>query len=291
MSGRAYWLHALSGLHVGSGTGVGFVDQPLLRERITEWPYVPGTSVKGVVAAHHGAEEEKRRGNRLRELAFGLAPSARDNDLHGQAGALVFSDARLLCLPVTSFHGTFAWTTCGLALCRLKRDLEGIGLTEVPPAPADDILWRTGTSKLNDQSGTVYLEDTSDVTQSGAEASAWATFLAGKLFPAKSPWITLFAERFLIIPGDRFKHFAKYACEVVPRIKIRAETKTVETGKLWLEELAPAESIFTGVVWCDSMAGAEQQNLLSSYCGGRRTLQFGGKASTGRGRTEMIFTE
>lgn len=33
-----YWLYALSPVHVGTGQGVGFVDLPIAREKVTGWP-------------------------------------------------------------------------------------------------------------------------------------------------------------------------------------------------------------------------------------------------------------
>jgi len=291
--GRLYWLHTLSGLHVGAGTGVGFVDQPVIRERITEWPYVPGTSVKGVVAASYDVTDESRKLKQEHATAFGVAPSGEAGEFHqyGQAGALVFSDARLVCLPVTSFYGTFAWVSCRMALERLTRDLEALGVAGIPAMVPAAGVGRTATSKLVDAENRIYLEDTSDLTVESAQSTAWAAFLAAKLFPVNSRWIQIFQERFVVVPDNRFKHFGKYACEVVPRIKIDPEKKTVETGKLWLEELVPAEAVFAGVVWCDPASGKGGADALSKYCSGRPILQFGGKATTGRGRTQLVYSE
>ena len=42
---KMYWLHALTPLHVGAGRGVGFIDLPIMREKVTNWPLVPGLSL------------------------------------------------------------------------------------------------------------------------------------------------------------------------------------------------------------------------------------------------------
>ena len=291
--GKLYWLHTLSGLHVGAGTGVGFVDQPVIRERITEWPYVPGTSVKGVVAASFDVTDDSRKKQKEHAAAFGVAPSGEVGEYHqyGQAGALVFSDARLVCLPVTSFYGTFAWVTCRLALERLTRDLDALGVKGIPGMVPADGVGRTATSKLVDGDKKIYLEDNSDLTVESRYSTEWAAFLAKKLFPAESRWIQIFEERFVVVPDDRFKHFGKYACEVVPRIKIDPGKKTVEKGKFWLEELVPAEAVFAGVVWCDPAMGVRGTDSLKKYCSDRPILQFGGKATTGRGRTQLVYSD
>lgn len=45
------FVHALTGLHPGSGTALGVVDLPVQRERHTDWPLIPGSSLKGVMRA------------------------------------------------------------------------------------------------------------------------------------------------------------------------------------------------------------------------------------------------
>ncbi len=107
---KMYWLHALTPLHVGAGRGVGFIDLPIMREKVTKWPLVPGSAVKGVMADHFGATEDARRADendgKLLKAAFGLS-----GDDYSNSGSLVFTDARLVCLPVRSLYGTFAWVT------------------------------------------------------------------------------------------------------------------------------------------------------------------------------------
>ncbi|MDR1376458.1 MAG: type III-B CRISPR module RAMP protein Cmr4, partial [Synergistaceae bacterium] len=106
-SEKRYWLHAISPLHVGAGRGVGYIDLPIVREKVTNWPYVPGSAVKGVIADHWDATQANRKDDKTIAAAFGvIGENASDN-----AGSLVFSDASIACLPVRSFYGTFAWIT------------------------------------------------------------------------------------------------------------------------------------------------------------------------------------
>src|SRR3989442_606393 len=106
-----FWIHALTPLHVGAGRGVGYIDLPIMRETVTNWPLVPGSAVKGVLADAYHADPDSRKkiGNEKLKLAFGVDD---DNDNSGgansgsQAGCLVFSDARIVCLPVRSLFGT-----------------------------------------------------------------------------------------------------------------------------------------------------------------------------------------
>src|SRR5439155_14129022 len=42
-------LYTRTPLHVGSGTSVDVVDLPIMRERITSFPVIPASSLKGVL--------------------------------------------------------------------------------------------------------------------------------------------------------------------------------------------------------------------------------------------------
>jgi len=130
---RVYWLHALSPLHVGTGRGEGYIDLPLAREKVTGFPYVPGSSVKGVCADSCGAATQDRRYNSILGAAFGQVGNDTTN-----SGALVFTDARLVCLPIRSLFGTFAWCTSRMVLRRLARDLAEAGKNPIPKIPDDD---------------------------------------------------------------------------------------------------------------------------------------------------------
>ncbi|CAG1004418.1 partial CRISPR system Cms endoribonuclease Csm3, partial [Gammaproteobacteria bacterium] len=129
MAAKMYWLHALTPLHVGTGRGVGFIDLPVAREKATGWPVVPGSGIKGVLADRHGATDDKRKTDPKLAAAFGRA-----DDKLANSGALIFTDARMVCLPVRSLYGTFAWVTSPLALRRLARDLENVKPAELPTA-------------------------------------------------------------------------------------------------------------------------------------------------------------
>ncbi|WP_298819062.1 RAMP superfamily CRISPR-associated protein [Chloroflexus sp.] len=52
-----YFLHALSPLHAGTGQGSGVIDLPIAREKATGIPYLPGSSVKGVLRDKSGDED------------------------------------------------------------------------------------------------------------------------------------------------------------------------------------------------------------------------------------------
>jgi CRISPR-associated protein Cmr4 len=287
-----YWLHALTPVHVGSGFGLGFIDLPVMREKVTNWPVVPGSAVKGVLADDHGATGDKREKDPKLRAAFGSG-----GDENANAGALVFSDARLVCLPVRSLYGTFAWATSKLALQRLKRDLDaakaGTALPEPPEAPKDHALVAQGSAIAS--GNRAYLGDldfTTDATN--ADAQKWAVALSQALFAQDPAWRTEFQARFIILPNDSFDYFCETGTEVAAHIKIDPSLKTVDKkqGGLWYEEALPAETILAGLVWCDRVFanGVTREDVLV-YARAKAVsgeIQIGGKATVGKGRVRFV---
>ncbi|MDR3020660.1 MAG: RAMP superfamily CRISPR-associated protein, partial [Treponema sp.] len=72
MCEKNYWIHAVSPIHVGAGQGAGYIDLPIVREKVTNWPYIPGSAVKGVIADKFEATEQNRA-DPYKKAAFGLA--------------------------------------------------------------------------------------------------------------------------------------------------------------------------------------------------------------------------
>ncbi len=310
---RICWIHAITPLHVGTGFGVGFVDLPIAREKTTDWPFTPGSGLKGVFADAHGASDAVKR-DELARAAFGKA----DDEGSGQAnsGALVFSDARLVCMPVRSLYGTFAWITCPLALRRLLRDLDAAGQVgelhkKVPSVGNSAIILPEGVGselRLASDGARVFLADLDvEATATGPEsekAAVWAAKIAGWVFPDGGPqdtsaeaWRKIFKRRFGVVHDSLFNYFSSQGTEVVTRVKINPETRTAADKALWAEESLPAEAILASLVWCDRIThtwgGRKseeiEQEIMKTYCTGAKALQVGGKATVGRGRVRAVF--
>jgi len=298
---RLYWLHALTPLHVGMGRGEGYIDLPVLREKVTNFPFVPGSSTKGVFADSCGALDDvrdpKNQGkgyNETLHAAFGRA-----GDDIANAGALMFTDARLVCLAVRSLYGTFAWCTSPLVLKRFTRDLDAAGFTSWPrpPSGTDEAHVPDSQSDPNQadsylvSNGKLYLEDLDVTAQACPTARDWATHLAQQVFTDPA-WQLVFCKRFVVLPDDLFDFLAETATEVQAHVKIDPDFKRVAEGALWYEESLPAESILCGLVWCDEPRGVAAITQKSSVLALLKddVLQMGGKATTGKGRVQLRFT-
>ncbi|MBZ5495740.1 MAG: type III-B CRISPR module RAMP protein Cmr4 [Acidobacteriia bacterium] len=299
---RLYWLHALTPLHVGAGRGLGYIDLPIMREKVTNWPLVPGSTVKGVIADHHNATEKKRLDDHLYRAAFGIADPGERSEGGSNSGSLVFTDARLVCLPVRSLYGTFAWCSSPMALRRLYRDIEAAGKEDeelqAPIDPADDHvhLPLVAGSELTDGQDRVFFEDLDFRARDCPVTKAWSSKLSQWLF-TDADWQKIFEARFAVVPDNVFNFLCETGTEVAARVRINEETKTVKSGALWYEEALPAESILCGLVWCDRVFGSNGGqipapiDLLDRFCSTveKPPLQIGGKATVGRGQVRCVF--
>ncbi|MDI6871121.1 MAG: type III-B CRISPR module RAMP protein Cmr4 [Bacillota bacterium] len=285
---RVYWVHALTPLHVGAGRGAAFVDLPVMREKVTGWPLVPGTAMKGVLRDMFERDEGNKQ---FVDAAFGRAAENTEDD---QAGALVLTDARLVLLPVRSYFGTFVYATSSLALQRLARDLEQAevpGVPSVPDAPAGERALVAEAEAISED-GRMFLEDLDFATAEDPSASAWARFLAGQIFPDRPQDQKMLLPRFAILSDSTFDFLSETGTEVQARIRIDDKTKTVAGGALWYEESLPPETVLAGLVWCDRVwaEGFSAQEVLDKACGRPLICQVGGKATTGRGRVRCLFS-
>ncbi len=306
MTGALLGLHALTSLHPGSGTALGTVDLPVQRERHTQWPTIPGSALKGVLRDacrertkhkyQDDAEdvEERRPRNRRDKAdedpalvaAFG-PPSSRADE---HAGALGFTDMRLLAFPVRSLRGLFAWVSCPMILDRLRRDLSLLGTSApwtAPPSVAGNTALLVDASPcLVERGSRIVLEEFEFAKAEGSigEVAAW---LSENLLPQRESFVGIrkrFPAHFVILSDDDFTHFARHATEVGARIALDYEKKTVKKGALFYQEFLPPETLFYSVVLANGSRARGGGNLLGFL---REllpdTLQIGGDETTGKG--------
>jgi CRISPR-associated protein Cmr4 len=265
---RLILLHALTPLHVGTGQAVGNVDLPIAREKATGFPIVPASALKGVLRDYFTNHSWATQ-------AFG------DTD---QAGAWVFTDLRILCLPVRSFFGVFAYATCPLILERLRRHAEAFGITgfeNLGVAVDGTQIALTRDSALH-KDGKVYLEDLDLAVKTGQQVDAVAQAIADKLQLGGGER-SHFMARFAVVSNDVFTFLSETATEVVARVRLEDNTKTVASGGLWYEEAVPAEAIFYGFVG----AMSREPSLASLQID--QPLQIGGDATIGRGLCKVVI--
>jgi len=275
MNTRPFLLHALSPLHAGTGHTPDIIDLPIARMKATGIPFLPGSSIKGVLRdARRSTDREKT------EAVFG--PS---DDPAAHAGALVVGDARMLALPVRSFRGTFAWATSPLLLTLTKRDLGETSLA-IPSINGRGARLTQGNACVHTDK--LYLEDLDLLATESAEATAWAQRLA----PLASPGDDIFTKRFVIVDDDTMAFLWETATQVDARVRLDEKTRTVAPGALWLEESLPPETLLIGLFGADRSRRPNvtmtPDEVLGFALPAEEVHQFGGKATTGRGRCRIV---
>lgn len=228
-------------------------------------------------------------------LLFG--PENTDN---AHAGALGFTDARILLFPVKSAKGVFAWVTCPSILERLKEDYKlCVKTQEIKNSfdkidiPSPNTISDIGKLLIN---GTVILEEYA-FSVSGCEITKQ---IAEKI--SKSLKIEKIKERLIVLSDEDFRDFTELSTEVITRTKIDNETGTVDkkTGGLWTEEYLPPETIMYSFALATPIFNkdkgifnerdkSEEEQVLQFWSKNMpEVMQIGGNATIGKGLVEII---
>lgn len=294
MNVRLLFVHALAPLHAGTGQGVGVIDLPIAREVSTGLPYLPGSSVKGTLRDCCGDGPACT-------LLFG--PPAERADEH--AGSVQLADQRLLLLPVRSLRGTFAWVTAPYLLHRFAREAREVEAAGCPAAlaPRSDNIQACrvadqGSVLLAPGGTELILEDLDLQATADPAVTAWAAWLGERLFPAApdaAAWRAMLQARLCVVHDDILTFLLDTATEVQARVHLNTDSKTVRRGGLWYEEALPAETVLAGLVAATPVRQSDRtvptvdrvwQELrpLTDH-----VLQFGGKATVGRGLCRVVL--
>ncbi len=233
-------------LHAGSGSDLGIVDMPIQREKHTDYPKIEASGLKGSIREIF---EAKAKTKKIKECEVKLVFGPEDSDLH--AGALGFTDARLLLFPVKSVKGVFAWITCPAVLERFNHDLSicqptGIKFVDIPsadtvPTNSDLIVKNDGNDKK------IVLEEYTFPVMSDSTCDEVAKWIAGNVLPTNDPSYNYLCDKIktniVVLNDDDFRDFVMLSTEVIARTRIDNQKGTVAIGALWYEEYLPTDSI------------------------------------------------
>lgn len=316
-------------LHAGSGSDLGIVDLPIQRERHTDFPKIESSSFKGsireafetVIVTNLDKEEDKETAlSNLEKInrVFGFDDSIVDqrfskDDLKNKfskkdgkplvdfAGAVGFSDARLLLFPVKSMKGVFAWITCPKVLSQFKNDLKYAGKEEeskkIETFSGTEIAVTCIGSKIKfDTAEKVVLEEYAFSCDDSKDLTGMATWLSETVF-ADLPqyWKDKVKTDIVVLPDDDFRDFVNLSTEVITRTKIDNVMGTVASGALFTEEYLPAESLMYSLVLTapefrkeEPMTEEKVFNFIESNL--PPVIQLGGNATLGKGiiRTKLL---
>ena len=281
-------FQAITPIHVGSGQDVGLVDLPVIRERTTGHPFLPGSGIRGSLRDRCEDKDAVLTRRLFGEDREGQDPSA---------GCLSILDAHLLLFPVRSVPGPFVWITCRFVIGRYRRLVHELTGREAGLAlPAT----QPGEGKyLGGSAPQIYLEEYSFELDQGTWD--WNGHLDGNA-----------PERVVLLGDADFLHFVRYATIVRQRNRL-STAKTVLKGNLFSVEMVPAEAWFFGFAGATQERVREEQEdepkekpapmdketaagklreLLTGQEGGNEThVILGGDESVGLGITKMLWKE
>jgi CRISPR-associated protein Cmr4 len=294
-----YLLKVLTPLHIGAGQGLGHVDLPIVREGHTNFPYIPGTSLKGALRNWeiNRVVRERKRGEKPSQLEekltdkdkfdpedrdivrlakiFGTAGEVAEQDNKALeegkevgAGKVLFSDAFIVLFPVKSAKGIFSLTTCPYVINRFF-ELLGIDqrVEDVPEGKVKVLNTKEHKNLINNNK--LLLEEFVFEAEESEELKKFVE-LVGTFVEEKN------RLRIVCVNDTDFMDFVSNYTEVRTHIKINLDTGTVEKekGALWTEEYVPAESVFAF-----SLVFLEEEISFTPP----PTFHLGGDITTGKG--------
>jgi len=313
---QPFFLIAETPIHPGSGGSLSIVDLPIQRERHTNFPKIEPSGLKGCIREVFESLEKNKKKISLKgkeiqinkdniSLVFG-PDSQGDEESH--AGAIGFTDARILLFPVKSLKGIFAWITCPQVLERFKKDMEIAG-KKLPKCFETKIeSGKIASKDIVIQDDLIVLEEFTFKVEVDSNVKDIAEWFARYIFPDNSYnyWKEKLKNDLVILSDDEFRDFVTNSTEVITRTKINNDTGTVQEGGLWTEEYLPQDSILYSIAMasglrvkddkdkdCFSEAknSEEEAELVLEYFrnGVGKVIQIGGNQTIGKGLTRIEF--
>lgn len=298
---RLMFIYCVSPVHMGSGTSLGVIDNPVQRERHTGHPLLAGSGIKG--ALRHAAGSGKLDKDDVKRI-FGPENQASDH-----AGAASFADGQIVVFPARSLKGGFVYATSPIALKRLER------LASMTLALPNGSSWNL--PPVDDKTACVLNEgllsiDKKLILESYAfgqardtgglkEAAEW---LAGNALPSGDGhgfFSGKLKTDLVLLSDSQFSFFVRNSTSVEPHVRIEDATGTASDRGLFFTENVPPEALFVSI----AMTGEERMkkgtkgepekaaNLLGKIVRSfdEELFQIGGDASTGRGQVVLRFVQ
>jgi CRISPR-associated protein Cmr4 len=263
MSENIYFFIAESPVHAGCGQAMDAVDLPVIRERATGYPYLPGSTVKGVI------REECDKNNQNEKINKNQVFGSQD-----KAGQVLVGDLNLLFFPVRCYELGWVWLTCPDLLRRYNECVKRQGGKDVfsfPVTVEEDNFFTCSDSGL---SGKIHLEEfLFNKEETAGSFSVPANAI--EHFPAEDAQnqCSYLEKKLLLISDKCFAYFVKNATEVVTRVRIDGDKGVVDKGALFYEECLPRDTVFYNTIAVKNVENFKIPDYLRM--GGDRTIGRG----------------
>lgn len=296
---RLVFYYAVTPVHMGAGSAIGAIDNPIQREVHTQHPSFAGSGLKGALRHHFNRTwpvEADNKPNGLIGRIFGPETNASEF-----AGALSLSDAQLVALPVRSLIGAYCYATSPLALARVKRlaELAKVEATwAIPDIPDGKAIVVSDEILSKDR----LILEAFEFKRAIGDCATIAEWLAEHVFSDAEDFFAKKLKSHLVILNDSdFSYFARHAMVVEPHVRIDDESGTADDGGLFYTENLPPETLMVGLAQATverrkkgnerrsdeldatAVLGTVFDDKENGLGIGGKPLQIGGDATTGRG--------
>lgn len=291
----AIFIYCVSPVHMGAGTAIGLIDNPIQRERHTDYPVMAGSGLKGAVRhSFHSRQVKDDLVNRL----FGPETGASEF-----AGAISFGDAQLVAFPVRSVKNAFIYATAPTALAKAARLLALLGKPPSWPVPvveADDCKLVNPNLLDNGKLQLEAFEFNGHTDDSLKEVGDWLSQQALPQDSAYEFFRNKLKHDLALLTDEAFGYLIRNATVVEPHVCIDNERGAAkDTGLFYTENLPPESLLLAPVMASVERSPREQKQRMSAetvlntvlYGDGDglrglsgQLLQIGGDATTGRGQ-------
>lgn len=285
---KALFVYCVSPLHMGAGTALGLIDNPIQRERHTEYPLIAGSGLKGALRHGLGWGEEHIK------AVFG--PDTKESS--EQAGAVSFGDAQLVAFPVRSAKRGFVYATSATALGRAARllNLSGLNVTWKTPVLNEGKCRIANPDLLTDDY--IALEAFEFEAQCDQDLRTISEWLSENALPAGDAchyFRKKIKDDLVLLSDEDFSYFVRHSTVVEPHVRIDDVSGTAQDGGLFYTESLPPESLLLAPVMASKERrsdGMNAEQVMSLLLNGNdnesgingRLMQVGGDATTGRGQ-------
>ncbi|MBI5576799.1 MAG: type III-B CRISPR module RAMP protein Cmr4 [Deltaproteobacteria bacterium] len=284
-------LYTETALHCGAESGLGYVDLPVQRERHTNFPVIPGSSIKGVLR-----DEMKGKPGDTGKLSDEEVKKFFGSEDAKTPGSVSFGDGIVAVFPIRSTGVPFHWVTCPFVLERVFRAM-GTAWTEKGTPPRDK-AWGKGNGELLLEEIHVVKDISKAALFNGGKGQGLGLLLS--LLPASNEYQYTrdqFLDRLLVLNDEDFGELVDTGTDVVTRIKLNALGTTVNLkegvhpeisrkenreGNMFVEELVPPESLFVCPLRAPADTAFDSQKLPV-------VIRLGGDETIGRGVTRVTF--
>jgi len=290
---RVGYLYSLAPIHCGGEGDLGNILE-IAREVHTNFPYIPGSSLRGSLRD----EVEQFAGKESCDRLFG-----RELDSAGSMGVhqVWFGDARLLWVPMRTMslggsEDAFTWVSCH----SLIRDHALVSRQSMPTFRKQPVGTQKGTYWVADSKIEVALMNDPE-KQATQLQGKWAESLQGDI---KSTW----DKNHLVLPDSDFEILMEHSLWTQIRNKIQDKKDDMNASQgsaevFWTDVCIPRDTIFY-FSWGYNPLRDKSEKSKDSGSSSRLTtqdhqtlmeilkglLQVGGQANVGRGWVQSWVT-